>query len=74
MPSTKLFSVGVCAITLFATITSARFPSATSRRARSAPKNSWSVGTPVAFAASACSGAGSIPSTGTPRSTKFLSR
>jgi len=73
-PSTKLLSVGVCAITLLATITSARIPSSRSVRASSASKNSCRVGTPAASAAAACSGAGSMPSTGMPAVAKFRNR
>ena len=72
MPATKPLRSGTCAITLLAMMTSARLPSATRRSASSMPKNSRRVGTPTASAASAWSGAGSMPSTGTPRSTKLL--
>src|SRR4051794_12567279 len=48
--------------------------SARSRRARSSPKNSRTVGTPAASAASAWSGAGSTPSTGTPAAATWRSR
>ena len=66
MPATKPLRSGTCAITLLAMITSARRPSAAARAASSAPKNSASVGMPASLAAAAWSGAGSMPSTGTP--------
>jgi hypothetical protein len=69
MPSTKPFRSSK----LLAMIRSAASPSARSRRAKSRPKNVVRVRTPAATAADAGAGAGSIPSTGMPWATKFLS-
>ncbi len=71
MPSTNPLRSGTWAITLLAMITSARRPSLRSWFASSVPKKARRVGTPRRSAAAAWSGAGSMPSTGTPCSTKL---
>ena len=74
IPSTKSFGSGTWARTLFASSTSACFPSDRKRAARSDVKNSCNVGMPIASAALAGPTAGSIPRTGIPALAKFWSR
>ena len=74
-PARKPLKSGTCAITLRPRMTSARVPSEASRRPRSRPNHSTSVGTlRVSRATAATLAAGSIPSTGTPAAAKNCSR
>ncbi len=74
MPSRKPPVSATWASTLLPITTSARNPSATRSRARSRVKNAQRVRIPAAAAAPAGPGAGSMPRTGIPRSTKVRSR
>ena len=71
MPPTKSLMSGTCASTLLPTIRSA-WPLGARRCASSTPKNSVTVGMPLAIAASATLAAGSMPRTPTPSSSEIL--
>ena len=74
MPATNELTFGTCASTLLPRIRSAGPPEATISPAVSSPKNLTSVSTPFRRAASATFAAGSTPSAGMPRPTKFDNR
>ena len=74
IPATKSLMSGTCANTLLPITRSARSPPSTSFAARPAPKNSTSVSMPRSSATVATFAAGSMPSTGMSRSTKYWRR